>query len=76
MMLTITDVFCCDPNPITVTQVHLLHAYQRFWDTNCRAPFECRRMPRSSSAVWLISEVRNVFVTVVRIFKYMEQCKY
>ena len=33
-------------------------------------------MPRSSSAVWLISEVRNVFVTIVRILKYMEQCKY
>ena len=34
-----------------------------------------RRMPRSSSAVWLIS-VRNVFVTVERCFKSTEQCKY
>ena len=23
MMLTITDVFCCDPNPITVTRVQI-----------------------------------------------------
>ena len=32
---------------------------------------EARRVPRSSSPVWLISEVKDVFVTVERSFKYM-----
>ena len=33
-------------------------------------------MPRSSSAVWLISEVIDVFMTVESSFKSFEQCKY
>ena len=33
-------------------------------------------MARSSSAVCLISEVRNVFVTAERSFKSVEHCKY
>ena len=35
-----------------------------------------RRVPRSSSPVWLISEVKDVFVTVEHSFKYMWRCKY
>ena len=31
-------------------------------------------MPRSSSAVWLISEVIDVFMTVESSFKSFEQC--